>query len=201
MGRAMKHDAAGFTLLETIVALVVLGFLIAGLSQGVRFAISARGAQTTLRAKADGIDAVDRTLRGLIAGMDPGGFAAPPTLAGAPDRMVFLTELPAGAAVQGIRQARVTLHVDQARDLVLEWRLAPHALALRPPPHGRVVLLRDVARLAIAYHGAAAPGGGWVRRWSYATLPGLIRVRIVFRRGDPRLWPDIVASPMRERPP
>ncbi|HTU55206.1 MAG TPA: type II secretion system protein [Acetobacteraceae bacterium] len=196
-----NRGQAGFTLLETIVALVVLGFLIAGLAEGVRFGLGARNAENGLIARGAGLDAVDRTLRGLIARMDPGAFDAPPTLAGAPDRMEFLTELPAGAAPGGIRRARVALSVDPAHRLVLAWRLAPHAVPLAPPASGQVVLADDVARLAIAYAEPAAAGGGWVRRWNAAALPALVRLRIVFRAGDRRLWPDIVAAPMRERPP
>jgi general secretion pathway protein J len=195
----VKHHAAGFTLLEMMVALVVLGFLILGLSQGVRFGLAAHRTQLGLLAKAGGLDAVDRTLRGLITRMDPGGFDAPPTLAGGPDRMAFVTELPAGAATDGLRQAEVALSVDAAHEFVLAWRLAPHALALRPPPRGRVVLLHDVDRIAISY--LAPENRGWVRRWGATTLPDLVRLRIIFRRGDPRLWPDIVARPMRARPP
>ncbi len=194
----MRQGETGFTLLETIVALVVLGFLILGLSQGIRFGLGARATQAGLQAKADGLDTVDRTLRGLVTRMDPGGFDAPPTLAGAPDRMAFLTELPTGAAINGIRQAQVILLVDSAHELVLTWQLAPHAVALRPPPRGRVVLLHDVDRLAIAY-ADPAHGGSWRRRWGGTALPGLVRIRIVFRRGDPRLWPDIVARPRRQR--
>jgi general secretion pathway protein J len=192
---------AGFTLLETIVALVVLGLLIVGLGEGVRFGLGARRAEDSLIAKGEGLDAVDRTLRGLIAEMNPGGFATPPTLAGSSERMVFLTELPPGAAIDGIRQARVALGVDPDHRLVLAWRLAPHAVALAPPPQGRVVLAGDVARLAIAYAEPAALGGGWVRQWGEAALPALVRIRIVFAAGDRRLWPDIVAAPMRERSP
>jgi general secretion pathway protein J len=192
---------AGFTLLETIVALVVLGLLIVGLGEGVRFGLGARRAEDSLIAKGEGLDAVDRPLRTMIAGADPGSFNAPATLVGGPDRISFLTELPAGAAIEGIRRVHVVLGVDPAHRLVLDWQLDPHAVALRRPPHGQVVLLNDVARLAITYSKPAAEGGGWVQQWVVPELPALVRLRFVFRAGDRRLWPDIVAAPMRERAP
>ncbi|HUA76098.1 MAG TPA: prepilin-type N-terminal cleavage/methylation domain-containing protein, partial [Acetobacteraceae bacterium] len=195
----MKNARGGFTLLETIVALVVLGFLIVGLTAGVRFALGARKAEGALIAKGEGLDAVDRTLRGLITNMDPGAFEGPPTLRGGPERMVFLTELPPEAEINGVREARITLAVDSDHRLVLGWRLAPHAVPLAPPPQGQVVLLDDVARVAIAYAEPAANGGGWVRQWGTVGLPALVRVRIVFAADDRRLWPDIVAAPMRAR--
>ncbi|MGH7083059.1 MAG: prepilin-type N-terminal cleavage/methylation domain-containing protein [Acetobacteraceae bacterium] len=190
---------SGFTLLETLVALVVLGLLIGGLTGVVHFALRARGTEARLAAQGEGLDAVDRTLRGLLTQMDPGGFAAPPTLEGEAHEMHFLTELPAGAAVEGIRSAVVILAVDRKNRLVLAWRLAPHAVALRPPPQGRVILLHDVAEIAISYERPWTEGGGWVSEWRTAALPALVRIRIVFNRGDRRLWPDIVAAPMRER--
>ena len=197
----MTTREAGFTLLETIVALVVLGFLILGLGEGVRFGLGARAAEQRIIARGAGLDAVDRTLRGLIGQMDPGGFRAPPTLSGAAQGMTFLTELPAGAAIEGIRQARVELAVDRKHRLVLAWTMAPHAIALAQAPAGRVALLDDVARLTIAYAEPAAKGGGWVEQWHAMELPALVRIRFVFLPGDPRHWPDIVAAPMRGRPP
>ncbi len=192
---------SGFTLLETLVALVVLGLLIAGLAGVVHFALRARGTETVLAAQSEGLDAVDRTLRGLITRMDPGSFAAAPTLSGGTHSMRFLTELPKGAAVGGIRDAAVRLAVDADKRLVLAWRLAPHAVALKRPAQGQAVLLHDVAELVISYARPWAKGGGWVAEWQAVDLPALVRIRIVFGRGDRRRWPDIVAAPMRERPP
>lgn len=62
----------GFTLLEVLVALVVLGFLLAGLSQGVRFGIQAWGMQTRRVAQQADMDLALRTLQRLIEEADPG---------------------------------------------------------------------------------------------------------------------------------
>jgi prepilin-type N-terminal cleavage/methylation domain-containing protein len=66
-----RHDS-GFTLVETLVALVVLGFIIVGLAQGLRFGMIAWGLQTKTIAGDSAMDTTDRTLRRLLAGMEPG---------------------------------------------------------------------------------------------------------------------------------
>ena len=63
----------GFTLLELLVALAVLGLLMAGLVQGLRLGVSVWTTQTKRLAASGHLDLTDRTLRTLIARMDPGG--------------------------------------------------------------------------------------------------------------------------------
>ena len=92
--------AAGFTLLEVLVALVVFGLLMAGLSQGVRVGLRAWSMQARQSAQWSDLDAVDRTLRGLIARMDPGGQRRDPLLRGGPHAFAFTTELPQAAAAR-----------------------------------------------------------------------------------------------------
>src|SRR5271170_7447617 len=62
----MAKGQAGFTLLEMIVALVVLGFLMIGLTEGSRFGFRAWKHQADMIADHDQMDAVDRTLRQLL---------------------------------------------------------------------------------------------------------------------------------------
>ncbi|VXD01411.1 prepilin-type N-terminal cleavage/methylation domain-containing protein [Sphingomonas sp. 8AM] len=66
-------------------------------------------------------------------------------------------------------------------------------------PH---VVIRGVRDLSIAYFGPArgrAPGErlrGWQSVWwERPTLPELIRIRIGFAPGDPRVWPDLLIQP------
>lgn len=196
----MTRNDRGFTLLEVLVALVVVSFLVLGLAQGVRFGLHAWNAQGRVLARQNGLDAVDRTLRGLIARMQPGGLVTAPTIAGTADRLAFVTELPVGAGDAGPRTAAVALTVDGSHRLLLRWTPDPQAIPLLVPPRHTVVLLSDVERLAISYWLPLSHGGGWVTQWDQPYLPALVRLRIVFRHGDRRLWPDIVAAPMQQRP-
>ena len=194
----MIHRADGFTLLEILVALVVLGFLVIGLTEGVHFGLRAWELQARMIGRRQDLDAVDRTLRRLVETMDPGTSADPLTLQGNPTSLAFTAELPMTSPLP-IRRADVGLGVDAAHRLVLRWTPHLHAIRFGAAPAAQTSeLLRGVDRLEVAYWGPAA-GGGWQNRWNQAGLPGLIRIRLIFIKGDPRHWPDIVAAPMRDR--
>jgi general secretion pathway protein J len=191
--------ADGFTLLEILVALVVLGFLMLGLAQGTRFGVDAWQRQARTLAERGDLDAVDRALRRLIEQADPGEGTKPPHFIGAPARLEFATELPLAASTLPSRRANVALAVDPANRLVLRW--VPIAQAARrdlPPQENE--LLQGVDHLDLSYLRPVSNGGGWFDKWTGPTLPELVRIRIVFLKGDRRHWPDIVAAPMREQP-
>jgi len=188
---------AGFTLLETLVALVVLGFLVAGLAQGLRAAIAASEAQGRQLATRGEFDAADHMLRTLVARMSPGGLSGEkPTLIGTSSTVTFTTTLPQAANALLTPEADVTLAMDDAHQAQLLWRPHYRRLIRPPPPPSAVPLLRDVDRLELDYWEA---GQGWRPDWNGTQLPKLIRIRVVFTRKSGRTAPAIVIMPMRDR--
>ncbi|HZU90446.1 MAG TPA: prepilin-type N-terminal cleavage/methylation domain-containing protein, partial [Stellaceae bacterium] len=110
------HRQSGFTLLEILVALAVLGLLMVGLAQGVRAGLALWQAQTRRLAQIAEIDAGERLLRNLFSSMPPpfaarfaGENAAPTGLEGTADRVSFTGELPTGLGPA--RRARMTLEL------------------------------------------------------------------------------------------
>ena len=190
----------GFTLLEILVALVVLGFLIAGLAQGVKFGLAALGRQNERVARLSDLDAADRVLREVIVAADPGEVNGPATVRGGPHTLRLMTRLPVAAGYDG-QEAEVGIGVDGEHRLVLRATPHPHAERLTPMPAPRVsVLAGDVDHVDFDYWRPAGPdskAAGWVTGWSTDGAPGLIRVRIGFVAKD-RHWPDIVAEPRRD---
>ena len=69
-----RAPQAGFTLLEILVALVVLGFLLLGLAEGVRFGLRAWDTETRLVDRGADMDAMERVMRHAIVAADPGDF-------------------------------------------------------------------------------------------------------------------------------
>lgn len=197
--RIRRESESGFTLLEIMVALVVLGFVLVALNQGTRFGLTAWNRQKDDVALHGELDAVERTLRRLIEGLDPASRSQPPSIVGDARRLAFTTELPQAAADALDRHADVQLGVDAGRNLRLRWTPHRHAARLAPPPSPQTVeLLQGVTRLDLAYW--PAEGGGWQTSWNSGEPPALVRVRIVFPDGDRRHWPDLVIAPRRVRP-
>ena len=193
--------AAGFTLLEILVALTVLGFLLAGLSQGTRFGLTAWTVQSRTIASRDEIDTAERLLRDLIARMDPGTEDGPPTLRGLSGGMQFRTSLSLPSAMLPMRAIEAGLGVDARRNLVLRILPNPNAAPIGPrPPVIEEVLVRGVEGLDVTFWRRARRDAraGWVTEWSEPGLPSLIRMRLRFTAGDARHWPDIVAAPLRD---
>jgi len=192
------HRDAGFTLLEVLAALVVLGFLMAGLSGGVRLGLRAWDQQERAVAGHGDLDAADRALRRLIAGIDPGSPTRTSFVTGSAGRLAMVTALPDAAPA---RMAEVALGLDGER-LVMRWTPQEPGVRLGPPPPvEQAELLRGVSQVRFAYWprpGGQAGAAGWRDAWDRQDPPALIRVRLAF--ADGRRWPDIVAPIMRERP-
>src|SRR3954471_14805982 len=158
-GRSPARQA-GFTLLEVLVALAVLGFLMVGLAEGVRFGLSARDMQARLVHRTGDLDVADRALRRLIVQLMPTDSPAMPGLRGTATGFDCVAELPMTAALP-TRLAQVALGVDRTGRLVLRWVPYLHARRLGPaPPPQESELLRGLERIEVAYWSAA--GGAWL---------------------------------------
>jgi general secretion pathway protein J len=188
----------GFTLLEILVALIVLGFLLIGLAQGVHFGLLAWGTEVRLTSGNDGFTTLDDTVRHIVEGADPGDDISAAPFVGSRDRLECITALPNAAGPSPNRRIHAMLLVDSDHRLVLRWRPYLHATRLgAPPPPTETELLRGVSRMELAFW---RPGSGWVSSWQSPNLPTLVRVRLLFPAGDQRRWPDIVAAPVLDRP-
>ena len=213
---ATRSGESGFTLLELLVALVVLGILLATLAQGMRVGLHAWALGQRIGGRADALEATDRALRELVgraATTDP--VTRDRAFTGVPAGMAFTTTMPdvlapgAPAAVAPLASARVPLEADvsvllvEGHRLILRWRPHHARWLIQPPPPVTETLLDGVAAVQFAYFQQAADGHGgqWLASWSGIDLPRLVRLRVAFFPGDARHWPDLVLTTMRERPP
>jgi general secretion pathway protein J len=189
--------AAGFTLLEILVALAVFGFLLVGLSQTVRFGLTAWHQDVRIASGRTDLEAVDRTLRTVIENLNPGQDAEKPAIVGTPDTLAGVTR----SRVPGSDLAGIPIEAGLAvsgRRLVLRWRPYHHWDPFTPPPRPQETeLIGEVERVGIAYW---KPSGVWVSSWHEPGLPLLVRIRITFAGPNPPRWPDVVAAPLLSRP-
>ena len=194
MEKDSRTEDDGFTLLEILAALVVLGFLMAGLAGGVRLGMQAWDAQDRAIAAHDELDAVDRALRQLIGQAEPGDQVHASSLAGDESRLALATRLLAerGGAVDA------ALGLGKGARLVLRWAPRRFGKPFNPPPPAREAALLDgVESVRFAYWPSGVQGG-WHSVWDGPDPPALIRISLTFK--DPaRHWPDIVAALGRDR--
>ena len=192
----------GFTLLEMVVVVTVLGFLVIGLTQGVRTGLTLWEAQSRRVSETAELDATARILRALLSGIAPppsfgpaAGASGSPELKGDAASLAFVGDLPTGLGTT--QRADITLELSGGR-LVLRWTPHRHeqSTAAASPP-AETELMGNVERLDLAYWGTSPSGQetGWQAQWDGPAIPELIRIRLVFGEKDRRRFPDLIAAP------
>jgi general secretion pathway protein J len=179
-GADLRGSESGFTLLELLVVVTILGLILVALSGGVRFAGQAWQAQETRAVRQGDLDAVQNVLRELISSGN--GFQ------GTRGSLRFVARLPDALARGGLYD--VELHAAGDR-VLLSWR--PHFKgSMQTAETADAELVKDVADLDIAYFSAA---GGWQpAQQNKAKPPALIRVAL--RLNDGRSWTPLIIAPM-----
>ena len=181
----------GFTLLELVIAVAVLGLVMVGVVQGVRYGLKSWDSQTRQISRTAEIDGVDRVVRDLLEGVQGSQASA---FQGARDQLAFVGRLPLAAGPS--RSANIAFAVTADHRLVMLWSPHRHATNLVAPRVVEAELLRNVRAVEFSYWPAADQGGaGWQTSLT-GSLPTLIRLHFVFMPDDPRHWPDIVAAPV-----
>jgi general secretion pathway protein J len=204
MKRPVKD--AGFTLLEMLVAISVLGLLSMSIASGLHV-----GSDGFIRARlhtatADRMAHADRLLKTLIAGTYP-AFAEPNlddrriAFAGEPQNLTFITRLPQIIGSPAMVAARLHIaEMDGQPALILDWRLdLPGADEQGSPPETSTVIATGVSGISLAYFGAAEPNAppAWQQSWAdKTTLPSLIRITLQDDTQAKTPWPDLVAAPL-----
>jgi len=191
--------SAGFTLVEVLVALVILGFIVSGLAGSTKLGLAALGVQSRVAAEYGDLEPADRALRRIVADIALPSDDQKPGLVG--DLMAFasVTNLPATGDAGGTA-SRVDAYVavDGAHRLVLRWFPHLHADRIVPrPPASEEILLQGIDRMEVSY--LSPDRSGWLGSWNRTDLPALIRIRLLFGPGDPRHWPPIIAATRRSR--
>jgi general secretion pathway protein J len=192
----------GFTLLEILVAVTLLGLLMAALLGGVRLGVRAWETSGTRVEDNARMTAVRDFLRERLTQARLFGAAVRtgPAFHGERDRLNFVTLMPEHLGT-GLERMLLTLSkAGDGADLRVEWwpaDLGDDPDAARAAAHSRV-LLANVGELRLAYFGQlqARQPPVWSEVWNRASLPLLVRVRLGFPEQDARSWPDLIVRPM-----
>jgi general secretion pathway protein J len=193
----------GFTLMELLVAVVLLALLSVILTGSLRFGFRAwaRGADHAERV--DQIVLVQDFLRRTIADVYPFFLISDPTrggghvdFAGTAQHLGFLAAAP--IALGGRGRARFELSVvKDARHSDFVVTSIPELADSTVAP-SRKILMSDVEAIEISYFGKlrSDKSAAWHEAWvEEAALPQLVRIRVRLSAGATRSWPDLVIAP------
>jgi general secretion pathway protein J len=204
MIRPAPSRTGGFTLLELLIAITLLGLLMAALFGGLRLGarvweVSEQRLDDSARLQVVQDFVRERLMQAHpLALVDAHGRAEPAFL-GLPQTVRFLTLMPEHLGA-GFHLAQLGLiEEDGGLHLGIRWRAYDiYADDPQDEPHARV-LLADVERLELGYYGmkAEAQAGAWHDEWQGEhLLPRLMRVRVTFAEGDRRTWPELIVPLM-----
>ena len=201
-----KQPQAGFTLLELLISITLLGMLLVLLFGGLRLGLRSWDAVQRQVDNLNSVRSLEIFLRREMEQIHPYRWSSTtnPTLAfqGTPDRVQFVAPMAARIGAGGLHAA--SLELEQAGDRRrIVWRNQPidsesKDFSVLTQAAGMVLAsaeLEMVDTIALSYFGPERDGQPpqWWDRWEgRTTLPSLIRVKIRFRDGTE--WPEFVVA-------
>ena len=177
---------SGFTLLELLIVITIMGMITVALTGGVRFAGRAWESQERIIAAEGDFDAVENVLRQIIA--------SGRSFEGDASSLRFTGTLPRALARKGLFDIELGTSDDR---LVLNWK--PHfkgpSLPVDPT---ETELAKNISGVDFAYFFAADQNqGAWQQvAKDKEKSPSLIAIAV--HSGDGRNWPPLTVAPMIE---
>jgi general secretion pathway protein J len=202
----------GFTLLELLVAITLLGLLMAALFGGLRLGTRVwETADARLEASVR-IQIVQDFIRQRLAealpleGMPPElaeeGMGEP-LFQGTVEAVRFAGLLGENLGTGVYVMELALAEYEDSGHLVLRWHpLEPHDQTSEEIEPDQRVLIENIEALELSYFGTIDPAQppDWWQAWEgQAELPRLIRLRVRFADNDRRQWPELIVRPMVDR--
>ncbi len=190
----------GFTLLELLVGMVLLGLILTLLFGGLRLGARSWDSGDKQIDDSAQLRAIHGFMRRELGQVFPlrwkNEVDTRLAFAGEPNTLKFVAPLPVQVSVGGLYSLGLELEQGETGQRLIMKRALfdPAAKDFSSMEQGEKSVLTDhVENMAIAYFGATTAGNkpGWQERWDDPQrLPLLVRIRV--KLNDGRDWPDLV---------
>ena len=205
--RSLVHSQLGFTLLELLISMTLLGFILVLLFGGLRLGVRSWDAVQQQVDNLNTVRSVESFLRREMALTYPYRWKSVPghmAFLGERNKISFVVQLPSRIGVGGLYVASLELEQsDKGKRMV--WKHLPLSPQIRDFSELESVNemalvgseLSAVDEIWLSYFGSEGEGAvpHWADRWeSDVRLPALIRIQVRFANGTE--WPDFVVAPM-----
>lgn len=206
MGRRLRQQ--GFTLLELLIALTLLGLILVLLFGGLRLGVRSWDASQKQVDSLNSVRSLENFLRREMSVAYPYRWKAGPTrrvaFLGERDKLSFVAQLPSRVGGGGLYVISIALEQQEKQKRIV-WRYLPVNALMQDfsalSEATQMVLaaseLDTVEDIGLSYFGSESEGAAprWLDRWENDTLlPTLIRVQVRLSNGAE--WPDFVVAPM-----
>jgi general secretion pathway protein J len=204
----MKRLARGFTLIELVIALMLLALMTSVLFGSLQLAGRSWDSGEAKVARVTEMRQSQQFLREQITAAYPQRMPKvaeiPLLFSGERDELRYAAALPARVVEGGVLYFRLALAKDDAHSRLVLDRVLTDLSATEPPSFDgadRTVLAEGVREIKVGYFGrdpgaADSTAPTWRDRWDdRQQLPLLIRVEVALLQGQ--AWPALVVEPRR----
>jgi general secretion pathway protein J len=200
----------GFTLLELLISITLLGLILVLLFGGLRLGVRSWDAVQKQVDNLNSVRAIESFLRREMEAIYPYRWQTPPSTSlafvGERGRVRFVAPMPSRIGVGGLYAISLELERSGSGRRLL-WKHLPispqvrdfSALEQAPEMVLAGAELSAVDDIWLTYFGRESPSSEprWVERWeSNSALPLLVRIQVRFADGSE--WPDFVVAPMMD---
>lgn len=195
----MMRQAKGFTLIEVLIAITLLGVMVVLLFASLRIAAESWDAADTKMTRVNRQAVVYQFFKRHLSDVRPlvektGDVQNPSEhmlFRGTIDGLRFVTSMPASAARKGLQI--FTIAPDRQQSTIINVNLQPFS-SISDRQTEPTVLLENVESLRFGYFGLpddAVEDGQWFEQWnSEQRLPSLIKINITLKDEEP--WPEMI---------
>ncbi|MEM7224699.1 MAG: prepilin-type N-terminal cleavage/methylation domain-containing protein [Pseudomonadota bacterium] len=204
-----RDPEAGFTLVELLVALTLVGLMSVAIFGGLRFGTRTWEAGTQRSEELNEVVLVQDLMRRhlvQLAAVDQVRRRSEehPIFVGDGQSVSFVAPLSAHVGLDGLYQFELALEdgEDREQNLIIRWQLyrADRVPGTTSELDGERVLLEGISEGEFSYFGASERRDepAWRETWSeQAQLPALIALEVAFPEDDRRKWPFFRVAPQR----